>query len=144
MVDDASLLEILHHLEESLDYLASDTPASEQQLESSGRLRRAIAHALQTAIQAAIDIGETLAATRGLREPRSAADTFRVLAQEGLLDPALSKEMEALVRFRNILVHGYARLQPSEVYRNATEGVRTLRQFAALAAEWVSGEDAEA
>jgi uncharacterized protein YutE (UPF0331/DUF86 family) len=141
---DPTLRQIVKHLWDSLDFLAQETPATEQEFLGSPRSQRLIERVLQTAIQGAIDIAETVIAVRGAREPGSAADSFRVLTGEGLLDAALSQQMEALARFRNILVHGYVELQPSEVYRNATEGVRALRQFAGIAAEWVGGEDAQA
>ncbi|MDQ4130085.1 MAG: DUF86 domain-containing protein, partial [Actinomycetota bacterium] len=50
-----------------------------------------------------------------LRASLSYADVFAVLAEAGWLGPALAQALQDAARFRNLLVHGYARVDDRRV-----------------------------
>ena len=54
-----------------------------------------------------IDIAFHLCAKRHAREPQSAADAFEILAEFGDVPRAFLPKALKLVRFRNLVVHGY-------------------------------------
>lgn len=60
------------------------------------------------AIEACIDLGQHVIATEGLRAPENFADVFAVLGEASLLSEDLVPTMQAMARFRNLLVHHYA------------------------------------
>lgn len=65
---------------------------------------------LQRAVQAAIDLAAHIVASEGLGLPDSLRDHFRLLQQAGIISPALTEKMIAMVGFRNIAVHNYQKL----------------------------------
>lgn len=68
---------------------------------------------LQRAIQACLDLANHLIAANGWELPRSAGQSMEILAQHGVLSPALLAAVVSLVGFRNIAVHDYAVLNPA-------------------------------
>ncbi len=90
-------------------------------------------------IEICADIANHIIADKEYRVPKSYADTFRVLYEEGIIEEAIFKVMENMAKFRNIVVHRYDKVDESIVvnilkrhlddflvYRNAI--VDTLRQ----------------
>jgi len=67
------------------------------------------------AIETCIDVGEQIIASEGLRAPETFADVFTVLGDAGYLSPGSVPVLQAMARFRNLLVHGYARVDDERV-----------------------------
>ena len=79
-------------------------------------IRRATERLLHLAIEACLDIGHHLIAERGYRAPEDNRDAFRVLAEEGLIQEDLLPRLLEMAGFRNLLVHGYARIDDAVVH----------------------------
>jgi uncharacterized protein YutE (UPF0331/DUF86 family) len=60
-----------------------------------------------------------------------------VLDDAGLLDRNLREAMIRIARFRNILVHDYARIDPAVVVRILREGLDDFRRFREAALGWI-------
>jgi uncharacterized protein YutE (UPF0331/DUF86 family) len=60
------------------------------------------------AAEVAIDAGQHVIASEGLRAPASFAGVFEELGRGGWLPDELAASLAAMARFRNLLVHGYA------------------------------------
>ncbi len=75
----------------------------------------AVEHALQTMIQSLIDIGLHLLAHVGRKDLESYADAIRALGEEKILDEELLAKLKGMPGFRNILVHGYTRVDENLV-----------------------------
>lgn len=72
---------------------------------------------LIVAAEAALDICNHLAARKGGRSPADYADCVIVLAEMGVLDEALMQRLVRMVKFRNLLVHLYWKVDDTEIYR---------------------------
>ena len=71
---------------------------------------------LQTSIEGCIAISNHIIAGLGLAPAADNADAFAVLHREGVLrEPALVARLQAAARFRNLVVHGYRRIEPARV-----------------------------
>jgi uncharacterized protein YutE (UPF0331/DUF86 family) len=70
---------------------------------------------LQRACEAAIDLANRIIKLRRLRYPKDSKETFRILAETGLLDPMIATTMGRMVGFRNIAVHQYQELDLAKV-----------------------------
>ena len=66
---------------------------------------------IQSACEAALDMGQHLIRRERLGVPQSARDVFSLLAQSQRIDPALADNLKRMVGFRNIAVHDYQALQ---------------------------------
>lgn len=92
-------------------------------------------HLVQTAAQICIDLANHVIASDGLRVPRDYGDAFRVLAEAGVLDLALSERMVALAGARNLIVHLYAEVDDDRLALSIRQGgLADLSAFAARVA----------
>jgi len=77
----------------------------------------AVLHALQLAIEGTVDIATHICAADDLGIPSSYAEAFDLLEKAGVLDAALAEDLRRMARFRNRVVHLYAHIDLSAVYR---------------------------
>ena len=85
--------------------LPGDTPFEENQLKQD-----AIAVNLQRACEQCIDLANHTIKTRKLGLPKESRESFRLLAQSGIIPSDLGANLEKMVGFRNTLVHQYQQL----------------------------------
>ena len=71
-----------------------------------------MAHTLQIAIQAALDIASHIVSDERLGEPRTNRELFVLLQRHHWLSLELADTMGKMVGFRNIVVHGYQSVDP--------------------------------
>lgn len=69
------------------------------------------------AIEAAIDIASHVISRRGFRAPEDYGDTFRTLAENGVLEAEFAAELVMMARFRNRLVHLYWDVDLVEIWK---------------------------
>ena len=62
-----------------------------------------------------IDVGRHVVASEGLRAPADYADVFTVLEEARLIEPAIAADLRDTARFRNLLVHGYGKVDDGRV-----------------------------
>jgi len=98
-------------------------------------IRRATERLLHLAIEACLDIGHHLIAERGYRAPEDNRDAFRVLAEEGLIQEDLLPRLLEMAGFRNLLVHGYARIDDAVVHTILGQHLDDLDAYARAIAE---------
>lgn len=90
----------------------------------------AIAMNLQRACELAIDIANHLIKIKKLGLPQDSRDSFELLQRTGLIDAPMMRNLQAMVGFRNVLVHAYRKLD-LEVMVNVIENhTRDLLDFA--------------
>ena len=77
------------------------------------REERFVAHTLQIAIQAALDIGSHIVSDGRLGEPCTNRELFDLLQRHHWLSSALTETMRQMVGCRNIVVHGYQSVDPT-------------------------------
>jgi uncharacterized protein YutE (UPF0331/DUF86 family) len=68
------------------------------------------------AIESCIDICNHIIARNGYRVPEDYGDTFKVMAEAGLIDEAFSTELRNMAKFRNRLVHLYWEVNDEQIY----------------------------
>jgi uncharacterized protein YutE (UPF0331/DUF86 family) len=79
-------------------------------------LRQAVERSLQVAVEICLDIGRRLIALDGFRYPEDNQDVFRVLYEEKVVSSKLLATLIDMARFRNLVVHDYARIDNAKVY----------------------------
>jgi uncharacterized protein YutE (UPF0331/DUF86 family) len=79
-------------------------------IETDLREERFVVHTLQLAIQAALDAASHVVSARRLGEPQSNRELFDALVRAGWLPGAQAPALRNLAGFRNIVVHGYERV----------------------------------
>jgi uncharacterized protein YutE (UPF0331/DUF86 family) len=84
------------------------------------REERFVEHTLQIAIQAALDVASHIVSDERLGEPTTNRQLFELLAQAGWVEQGLGQRLRDMAGFRNILVHGYAEVDP-RILRDVVE-----------------------
>jgi len=79
------------------------------------RTERFAEHTLQIAIQAALDVASHIVSDERLGEPETNRALFVLLARNGWIRDAQVTPLGAMAGFRNVLVHGYAEVDPGIV-----------------------------
>jgi len=107
-------------IERCLKRLESLYSGHEHELENNFDRQDAILLNLQRACEASIDAGMHLVRIRKLGIPQQSKDAFILLEKANILESALSRQMQAMVGFRNIAVHEYQSLN-MEILRSILE-----------------------
>lgn len=89
-------------------------------------------------MEALIDLANHLISERGYRQPQSNSDVFIVLAEQGIISEAFAQTMGDWVRFRNLLVHDYAVIDPARVYIILTSELGDLEAIVQVLARELS------
>ena len=103
-------------LREALEHLQTYSGRSAAELQRSAALRWAVERGLQLCIQNALDIATHIAAASGLDSPDYATAIDR-LAELSVLPADFAARLRPIAGFRNVLVHGYLKLDLAIVER---------------------------
>jgi len=115
-VDDiAGRLKLLAEYVDELQYYRERATSFRVYLDNK-MLRRAVERALQVTAEACLDIGRRLIALEGFRYPEDNKDVFQVLREEGVVPQELLPSLVDMARFRNLIVHDYAKIDDAKVY----------------------------
>lgn len=71
---------------------------------------------LQVAIEACLDIGKIIISREGFEEPKDNKGVFAVLAKSGIIDSKALTFLIPMAGTRNILVHGYDKIDDILIY----------------------------
>ncbi len=74
------------------------------------REERFVVHTLQLAAQAALDVASHIVSDHKLGEPATNRELFDLLHAAGWITPDCAQVMGRLAGFRNLVVHGYERV----------------------------------
>lgn len=85
-------------------------------------------HLIQ-AIEDAASICTHLMARLGGTAPSAYAECFASLHERGVIDESLAERLQAMSRFRNLLVHRYWQIDDAQVLRIARENIGDLLEF---------------
>ena len=139
MVDRDLLLRKLADLEQYVAQASEYRALEVEQYRRDWRTQRIVDRTLQIAIETCADIASHVISDRGLRPPATYADAFEVLGEAGLVDPSLLGSLVRMAKFRNVLVHEYARVDPEIVIRILRGNLGDLTAFCRAARGWVAG-----
>ena len=104
---------------------------------------RAAERLFQITIEACLDIGNHLIAEKGLARPEDYKGIFRILSAADVLEKEISNKLMAMAEFRNLLVHGYSKVDAGELYRYIHENLADVEEFIQVIADLVSSEDSD-
>lgn len=91
------------------------TQADLDRLRKDVKEERFVAHTLQLAVQAALDAASHIVSDDRLGEPQTNEELFTLLERNGWIAPDLAAELRSMARFRNLLVHDYAKIDLEKV-----------------------------
>jgi uncharacterized protein YutE (UPF0331/DUF86 family) len=108
MVDQDLVLKKLAYIETCVQQLRS--LARLDDIETDVREERFVVHTLQLAAQAALDVASHIVSDHKLGEPATNRELFDLLHAAGWITSDCAQVMGRLAGFRNLVVHGYERV----------------------------------
>lgn len=93
-------------------------------------VHKATERLLQTSIEACLDIGKHVIAQERFRFPKDNQDVFTVLGEEKVISESLLPRLQDMARFRNLLVHEYAKIDNETVYGILKKRLNDFDEFA--------------
>ncbi|MBI5701639.1 DUF86 domain-containing protein [Candidatus Saganbacteria bacterium] len=92
---------------------------------------------LHLSIECCFSLGEQVISNYGLRLPSDYNDIINILCENKVISKKLAKDLEGIAGFRNILVHGYAKIDRELVYKHLKNDLSKLNSFAKSLAAYV-------
>ncbi len=92
---------------------------------------------LQLAAEIAFDVGNHILSAHFGVSAKDYEDIVAQLGAVGVIDPSLRERLKGLGGFRNILVHGYLRVDPDRVREALGAAPGQFADFAAAVRQWL-------
>jgi uncharacterized protein YutE (UPF0331/DUF86 family) len=134
------LRELAGHVRDSVRQLRELAQSPPEVFLAEARSVNAEKYLLIVATEAALDICNHLAARRGARSPEDYADCMAIMAEIGAIDDDLKARMMRMARFRNLLVHLYARVDDGQVHHFIRENLGDLERYLASVGRYLKAE----
>lgn len=92
-------------------------------------MKRFIERNLELAIEQMVDICKHFVSGLNLREPETYAECFQILAESKVIPKKNVRTFQAMVRFRNVLIHGYDGIDDAITYEIFKSRLKDFRTF---------------
>jgi uncharacterized protein YutE (UPF0331/DUF86 family) len=115
MIDREVIESKLRFLREYLGDLEEYKTISLIDYQTNKKHQRFVERTVHLACECCLDIAAHVISRLGLREPRDNKDLFVVLHENKIISEAVQTAMVKMAKFRNIVVHDYARIEPEVV-----------------------------
>jgi len=102
-----------------------------------------VAFNLMVAVQTSADIASHIIADEGWPVVTSLAAGFQRLREKGVLSDETADALCRAVGLRNVVAHGYERIDAGRVHAAATRGINDLDAFAQEVSRWIRLQIAE-
>lgn len=92
---------------------------------------------LQMALEVVSDMGCHVIADEGIGTVDQYRDIPEIFAEQGWIDAEIKEKWIKMIGFRNILVHGYANIDRSEVYSILQNNLDDIKKFRKVFAQFL-------
>jgi len=129
---DNVLLNKAANLERCIQRIKEEYLGHESELEKNYTRQDAIVLNLLRACETAIDMGNYIIREKSLGLPQSSRDVFTILENAKIIPESLSRQLQAMVGFRNIAVHNYTALDIAVVRSIIQDHLEDLLVFSRI------------
>lgn len=112
-----------------LKYVERYRKYSQSELENSIDLKGAFERYLYLVCQSSIDLAEAVISYRRYRKPSSMHESFEILHEEEIISFDLMQNLVAMAGFRNVITHGYDKLDFGKMYAILQDDLKDVRMF---------------
>lgn len=116
-------------IQRNLEFLGEYKHIDEEEFSDSFKDVQAVKYSLLESIEACIDIASHMISADNLERPESYTEMFEVLAKKEIIAKKLGEKLADMARFRNILVHGYAKIDNLKVLELVKEDLEDIEGF---------------
>lgn len=119
-------------LDELKDYIydIENMNFSETELLGKRDIQHLLNHRLHTAVEICIDIAMHIASSLELPGRENAQDVILLLGKNKIIPEKLAEEFQKAPRLRNLLIHGYAKIDYSFLFKDYKKDLEDIKSFA--------------
>jgi len=128
-------------LDDHLQRLRRRRPESLAALQADQLVQDAMAMSVLVVVQEAMDIALHIASDEGWELASTFREAFGILANHGVIDPALALSLAGTANLRNRIAHGYASIDVARVWNELPGGIAAFDAFAAAIAAFLARVD---
>lgn len=129
MTNHSVIENLINFIREQLEYLEKYKNYSREQIENTPDVRLALERLLYLAVQAAIDLAHAVVSYKKLRKPTTLREAFYILNENNIIDKELTDKLVGMVGFRNIITHGYTKVNYDLVYDIIHNRLEDIKEF---------------
>lgn len=125
----------IQRINDKLDYieryhreLVEDLPPY-QEFSKKRLARRGIEKTVELIADAIVDVAMIIISAKGLEKPKESAESLNILAKNQFLTSKLAGKLQELIKFRNLLVHQYAKVDEEKEYHNIDDNHEDVIDF---------------
>ena len=127
-------------IDDNLEKLDTLSSLSRDEFMADFRNLDATVRILQTSIQALVDISRYVIRSLGLPSANAYRQVPVVLADAGYIDKTSTAIYDKMVRFRNLVVHHYYRVDSEDIYNILTENLSDLQNWCTTLLEIIEAD----
>ena len=128
-LENSVLNRLFTEMDESIRKLISLSKLSENEFLSHYEKIDTSKYNFVVAIEAIIDICNRIISKRKLGFPQDYSDVIKLMSQQGVLEEDLVGRLLEMVKFRNMLVHLYWKIENDRLYRYLKENLGDFEAF---------------
>jgi uncharacterized protein YutE (UPF0331/DUF86 family) len=128
----------LAELAERVARVRAKCPASVEALAADPDALDIVSFNLMLAVQLCADIAAHITTDEQWLPAKSLAESFTRLEEKAVLAASTAERLRKAVGLRNVVAHGYGRVDPTSVFAAATGGLTDLGNFAREVATWLA------
>ena len=111
------------------DELNEDLPQSEEEFSQERVSRRAIEKTIELIADAVVDVAMIIISAKSLEKPNESSESITILAKNGFLSSSLTGKIKDFIRFRNLLVHQYAKVDEEREFETIRDNHPDILEF---------------
>ena len=127
-------------IDRNLEFLAEYTKFNENDFLSSYKDIQAVKYSLFEMIEACIDIASHIIAAKGFQRAESYSEMFEILETKKIINQELAKKLSNMAKFRNILVHSYAKVDNLRILEYIKKELNDIKLFVKIILDYLSKE----
>jgi uncharacterized protein YutE (UPF0331/DUF86 family) len=116
-------------ISDSLERLENIKNLSREEFLKNRDIQDIASYRLLVAIEAALNICYHISAKKLKKAPDEYAECFGILGEAKIISIELSEQLKKMARFRNMLVHGYWKLDYEIIFDILQDNLEQLKQF---------------
>jgi uncharacterized protein YutE (UPF0331/DUF86 family) len=139
VVDTSLVAAKLRELAERIARVRTHCPPTAADLAADQDALELVSFNLMLAVQACVDLASHLISDEDWPPVDTYAEAFQRLHEHGVLSRETADVLGRAAALRNVVVHGYADVDPNLIHEAAAHGLADLERFAREVGAWMEG-----
>ncbi|MHA1131778.1 MAG: type VII toxin-antitoxin system HepT family RNase toxin [Candidatus Helarchaeota archaeon] len=128
-------------IDRNLEFLAEYDQINETNFLNSYRDIQAVKYSLFETIESCIDIASHIIAAKSYERAESYSEMFKILGNKKIINSELAEKLSKMAKFRNILVHSYAKVDNLRIWNYLKKELKEIKLFVRTILKYLRQEE---